>query len=75
MCASSVISDYYTSQFSLQVPSNPTPWQSDPAVAQQLLEVLKRLDKLDKRLGDIECKNAEKAAFIKALEAAAKRVP
>lgn len=74
MCAVSAISDYYSNQYPLQVPSNPAPWQNDPAVAKQLLEVLKRLDKLDKRLGDLECKDAAKAAFLKALEAAAKRV-
>ncbi len=71
MCAVSFVSDYYTKQWPQQHPTSPAPWQSDPTVAAQLLEVLRRLDAIDKRLGDIECKDATKAAFIRALEAAA----
>lgn len=71
MCAVSMVTDYYQHMFPQSFPLNPAPWQSDPAVAQQLLEVLRRLDAIDKRLNDRECLDEAKARFIKDLEAAA----
>lgn len=71
MCAVSAVSDYYQRVWPDRFPNSPAPWQADSEVAKSLLEVLKRLDAIDKRLGDIECKDEAKAKFIAALERAA----
>lgn len=41
---------------------------ADAETREMMRQVLKLLDKIDKRLGDIECMDAEKAAFLKALD-------
>lgn len=64
MCVVSMIYDYYHQPQRYQ-----TVWpvvQNDPALAAQLLEVIKRLEAIDKRLGDIECKvERKKKAALK----------
>ena len=76
MCAVSFVSDYYQNTWPQRFPENPAPWTKDPDLAQRLLDVIERLDKIDKRLGDIECKDAEKAKFKRSLKrAAAKKGP
>lgn len=79
MCATSYISDYYRDR---AIPNNPwiqqplqqplTPYLPpinvwDQESKQLLREVLERLDKLDKRLGDIECHDESKAELRKQL--------
>lgn len=72
MCAVSAVSDYYQTTWPQRFPTNLQPWQDDPGLAQQLLDVVKRLEAIDKRLGDIECKDAEKERFLASLREAAK---
>jgi hypothetical protein len=80
MCATSAISDYYRDRTD---PVNPWPQPQPPVPfpqpylppiqiwdqeSKQLLrEVLDRLDKLDKRLGDIECHDDSKAELKRQL--------
>lgn len=65
MCASSVVSDYYgRTQPGWFSPSGPAP---DAETQRLLREVMLRLDAVDKRLGDIECKDPEKAKFAAAI--------
>lgn len=58
----------------IQPGPNAIPWptiQSDPALAQQMLEILKRLEAIDKRLGMLEqcvVSEAEKTDLKKRLE-------
>lgn len=65
MCSVSAVSDYYMQTWPQRFQQNPTPWQSDPEVRRLLLEVVNRLDAIDKRLGDIECHDAAKEAFLR----------
>lgn len=76
MCSVSVISEYYFYQQPLmqtipyapvQRPYIPPVQQWDQEAKQLLREVLERLDKLDKRLGDLECHDDSKAALRKEL--------
>lgn len=66
MCTySMVVSDWHHPTWPIHpgdVPATPSPnsipWptvQHDPALAQQMLEVLRRLEDIDKRLQKIEC--------------------
>lgn len=60
MCAVSAISNYY----------NPWPMQKlteDPETKKMLLDVIRRLDELDKRLNDKECMDDEKQKFLDAI--------
>ncbi len=80
MCSVSAVSDYYRDR-TLPHGWEPIPARANPFVqpylppvqqwdqeAKQLLrEVLERLDKLDKRLGDIECHDESKAELRKQL--------
>lgn len=76
MCATSAISDYYTRQWPDRYGYNPflQPATTGPLpvvdaeTKEMMRKVLQLLDKIDKRLGDIECMDAEKAAFLKALD-------
>ncbi len=80
MCSVSMISDYYRDRTLPQggqpMPAAANPFslppiqQWDPEAKQLLREVLERLDKLDKRLGDIECHDDSKAALRKELDLA-----
>ena len=47
-----------------------TPSHPDPATAAQMLEILRRLDEIDKKLGAKDCKlnESEKVAFEKKLQ-------
>lgn len=73
MCSYSMIADYYGQRinpgYPYNQPINPQPFvqpylppvqQWDAESKQLLREVLERLDKLDKRLGDIECHDESK---------------
>jgi tetrahydromethanopterin S-methyltransferase subunit G len=57
---------------------NAIPWPtivSDPALAAQMLEVLKRLDAIDKRLNNTDCKveKEQKVKITRALKGIAKK--
>lgn len=67
MCAFSVVSDYYINTWPSRFPNDPLPKriQLDPQLRQMLKDVLDRLDKIDKRLGDIECHDETKAEFLR----------
>lgn len=75
MCAVSMVMETW------QAPASPNfiPWptvQSDPLLAQRMLEVLQKLEAIDKRLGLLEqCKVSEKdkRAYKAKLRRAAKR--
>lgn len=54
------------------------PWTRnypDPALASQMLEIIKRLDAIDKRLGLMDCKldAATKKKFVRKLQRRAKK--
>ncbi len=72
MCSSSVVSDYYQNTYPARNPQI-YPWPSpvvhsfDPETKDLLRQALKILDKIDKRLGDIECMDESKKAFLAAL--------
>lgn len=50
------------------LPATVTVPVADAETREMMRQVLKLLDKIDKRLGDIECMDAEKAPFLKALD-------
>lgn len=64
MCAASVISSCEATQPDWFNPSGPMP---DAETQRLLRKVLLRLDAVDKRLGDIECKDPEKVKFAAAI--------
>jgi len=63
MCTVSMVVDQWFPQQPTQPWPNQVPWpvvQKDPELARQMLEVLERLEALDKRFGLLEqCKVAE----------------
>ena len=65
MCAYSVISEYYTRPPDSM--ATPPIQQMDGESVRLLKDIADKLDKLDKRLGDIECMDPTKAKFKKAL--------
>lgn len=76
MCVSSVISDYYQDTFPNRFPQTPIPNQlpnqssiylQDPEVKEMLKKLIELADKIDKKLGDVECHDESKEAFRKAL--------
>lgn len=72
MCAVSMVVDGWRNPQS----PNHIPWkQVEPDTASQMLEVLKRLDAIDKAVGAIDCKlkELEKQKFIKKLKRKAKK--
>lgn len=75
MCTVSMIADYYDKRtwpgsppfpYNPPAPLPPVP-QWDEESKRLLREVLERLDKLDKRLGDIECNDIAKEKLFKQL--------
>jgi hypothetical protein len=66
MCVVSAVSDYYRPRHDF-VPNYPPVQNWDWETKQLLREALQRLDKIDKRLGDIECHDESKAALLKEL--------
>lgn len=69
MCVVSMVTDYYNDIWPKRWPSNPRPWEQDEELKKQLKEVLERLDQIDKKLKDKDCKDEKKKKFIKALGA------
>jgi hypothetical protein len=79
MCASSAVSDYYMKQWP-NPNSLPQQWphtgpstfpqivQSDPELKDMLRKTIQLLDKIDKKLGDRDCKDETKAEFYRALD-------
>lgn len=61
MCAVSMITDYYRQQY-------PQPQLFPLQVYPDLKEVLDRLKAIDTKLGDKDCEQAEKMAWLKAIE-------
>lgn len=67
MCASSAVSDYYMGTFPQRFPTNPQPFfgpTGDPEAREMLRKVMELLDKIDKKLGDVECHDDAKEAFL-----------
>lgn len=65
MCAVSMVVEYYGRQNSPLNPLNPLPViqpivQWDLEAKELLREALRKLDQLDKRLGDLECNDLSK---------------
>lgn len=81
MCASSVVSDYYMNQWPQRYPRNPNPFGPlatiDPNadLRRDMAKVLQLLDKIDKRLGDVECMDEAKAKFLAQFNKGAGRKP
>jgi hypothetical protein len=78
MCVVSAVSDYYrTSPFPLPKyveplldrPAIPPAITQDPEALELLRRAVEILDRLDKRIGDLECNDAAKAAFLETLGA------
>jgi hypothetical protein len=74
MCATSAIIEQWQQPWS----PNYVPWptvQSDPLLAQQMLQALQKLEAIDKRLGLLECKLSakDKKNFKARLKRVAKR--
>jgi hypothetical protein len=66
MCSTSAISDYYLQQWPARFPANPSPFTSgDPELKDLMRKALEILDRIDKRLGDVECRDALKSEFLK----------
>lgn len=80
MCSVSAVSDYYMRQYPDRTginPFQPTMPMSpltgplpvvDSETKEMMRQALKLLDKIDKRLGDIECMDEAKKQFLKALD-------
>lgn len=75
MCSVSAVSDYYMRQWPHQQPINQPPFQtfpqmvqSDPELKEMLRKTIQLLDKIDKKLGDRDCKDEQKAEFYRALD-------
>lgn len=64
MCAVSMVSDYYTKIWPERFPAKADPWR-DPEIAKMLKDIIERLDKVDKKLNDIECNEESKTKFLK----------
>jgi hypothetical protein len=74
------VSDYYTNTYPGRLgQTNPSLYQGlgspipvvhtfDAETKEMMRQALKLLDKIDKRLGDVECQDAAKAAFMKSLD-------
>lgn len=72
MCVFSAVSDYYTKQWPQQ-PNQiyPTVFQHpqmDDETKKLLLKAVEILDKIDKKLGDVECHDESKEEFLKQLK-------
>jgi hypothetical protein len=69
MCVYSAVSDYYTRTWPERHPEKPMPFApfgtADDETKRLLREALERLDKIDKRLGDVECHDEAKEKFKK----------
>ena len=70
MCSVSVISQYYQNQFPQQN-HHSFFGVADDETKRMLRQAVALLDKVDKRLNDIECFDAEKAKFLAQLMAKA----
>jgi len=80
MCSVSAVSDYYTRQYPDRFginPFAPVPASGlmvpsiqvvDVETKEMMRKVLQLLDKIDKKLGDVECMDEAKAAFLKQLD-------
>lgn len=67
MCSVSAVSDYYMNTWPNRNPQNPNPFQQlqqNAKLRRDMAKVLALLDKIDKRLGDVECMDEAKAAFL-----------
>lgn len=74
MCSVSAVSQYYTETFPnrqfgslLQGYQPPVVHTFDAETKEWMRQALKLLDKIDKKLGDVECFDDAKAAFLKTL--------
>ena len=77
MCAVSLVSDHYG-----QHPTQPFQWPPvlpqtlpwTPEVFNELKEVMRRLDEIDKKLGLQHCEDPKKAEWMKSIEKRLKKV-
>lgn len=82
MCSVSEVSDYYTNTWPNRF-NQPSPFQQpmattgitqtivptvDAETKEMMRKVLQLLDRIDKKLGDVECMDAAKAEFLKSLD-------
>lgn len=78
MCAVSAVSDYYQTQWPNRL-GTPNPFGQavgfpntvptvDAETKEMMRKVLQLLDKIDKKLGDVECMDDAKVAFLKQLD-------
>ncbi len=68
MCSVSAVSDYYMRQWPINNPQTPNVMKVvDDETKQMIRDVMKRLDQIDKRLGDVECLDAQKAKWLEEL--------
>lgn len=72
MCASSAVSDYYRDTYPNRFPTNPYPFApplqggfADIETREMMKKVIQLLEKIDKKLGDVECSDENKEAFKK----------
>lgn len=65
MCVVSVVSDYYSQQWPQRHDGQSVFQTMDSESVKLLKEALERLDKIDKRLKDIECNDPVKAKFLR----------
>ena len=66
MCSVSAVSDYYTTVWPTRFPGvSPTADDETRALMRKAIELLERIDK---RLGDVECSDESKAAFLSSLK-------
>jgi len=61
VCVTSAVFDYFG-----QGPGQSAPWT--PAVYNEFQEILKRLEELDKKLGQPHCEDPAKAAWMREVE-------
>lgn len=68
MCAVSFVSDYYQDKWNDPIRPNVYPWTSDPELKDLMKDIIKKLDSIDKKLGDTECKDDKKQLFLESLD-------
>lgn len=71
MCITSTVSDYYLKQWPQQQPNYPNVFmhpQMDEETKKLLLKAVEILEKIDKKLGDVECHDEAKAGFLEKLQ-------
>lgn len=63
MCAVSAVTDYYNQTWPNRFPTYPVE-AFPPDIKKELADIIRRLDSIDKRLGDIECSDPTKQQLL-----------